>query len=152
PHSHCRSAVGAAVLDRLLSINDQFLRFVTQAPLPVQARVFVPLGLLAGLLAAWSSARLIARESAGERRLSLPWCCAIVLGAAALDFLLLTAVIHWGAHGLTEAGSVDWAHWRLLYHYVLVGLLVTATAVDFDQYLIPDAITVPGVLFGVVAA
>lgn len=41
---------------------------------------------------------------------------------------------------------------RLFYHLVLISLLIAATAIDFDCYVIPDQITVPGTLFGVSAA
>ena len=43
-------------------------------------------------------------------------------------------------------------NWRLLYHLTLIGLLIVATAVDFDNYTIPDEITVPGMLIGVIGA
>ena len=39
--------------------------------------------------------------------------------------------------------------WRLAYHFVLISLLILATAIDFDCYMIPDAITVSGFLIGV---
>ncbi|WP_339732230.1 A24 family peptidase [uncultured Gimesia sp.] len=42
--------------------------------------------------------------------------------------------------------------WRLLYHYVLLTLLVAATSIDFREYLIPDQITVTGMIIGVVGA
>ncbi|WP_228030493.1 prepilin peptidase [Gimesia benthica] len=42
--------------------------------------------------------------------------------------------------------------WRLLYHYVLLTLLVAATSIDFREYLIPDQITVTGMLVGVIGA
>lgn len=43
-----------------------------------------------------------------------------------------------------------WA--RLAYHLILISLLIAATATDFDCYIIPDQITVPGVLLGLIAA
>ena len=48
----------------------------------------------------------------------------------------------------SEAGH----YWRLVYHLILLGLLVLATAIDFDCYVIPDVITVPGMLIGVLTA
>ena len=42
--------------------------------------------------------------------------------------------------------------WRLLYLYVLLTLLVAATSIDFREYLIPDQITFPGMLIGVLGA
>ena len=37
---------------------------------------------------------------------------------------------------------------RLLYHVILVGLLVVATFIDYDLYIIPDAVTVTGMILG----
>lgn len=41
---------------------------------------------------------------------------------------------------------------RLIYHLFLISLLIAATAIDFDCYMIPDKITVPGTVIGVLAA
>jgi leader peptidase (prepilin peptidase)/N-methyltransferase len=41
---------------------------------------------------------------------------------------------------------------RLIYHLTLICFLIAATAVDFDCYIIPDQITIPGTLVGVLAA
>tara|TARA_R110002095_G_scaffold133223_7_gene115645 strand:+ start:1248 stop:2345 length:1098 start_codon:yes stop_codon:yes gene_type:complete len=42
--------------------------------------------------------------------------------------------------------------WRLLYHFVLLTLLVAATSIDFREYLIPDQITMSGMLIGLLGA
>ncbi len=42
--------------------------------------------------------------------------------------------------------------WRLYYHLVLISLLIMATAIDFDCYVIPDLITIPGMLIGLIGA
>lgn len=42
--------------------------------------------------------------------------------------------------------------WRLVYHLCLLALLVVATSIDFDCYMIPDSITLPGMLIGVLGA
>jgi len=42
--------------------------------------------------------------------------------------------------------------WRLYYHFVLLTLLVAATSIDFREYLIPDQITVTGMVIGVLGA
>ena len=52
------------------------------------------------------------------------------------------SVIPWGA--LPAAIPV-----RVVYHTVLVALLVTSTFIDYDFYLIPDSITVTGMVVGV---
>ena len=38
---------------------------------------------------------------------------------------------------------------RMLYHDVLLSFLIVATFIDYDYYLIPDAVTIPGMLVGV---
>lgn len=53
---------------------------------------------------------------------------------------------------LTEGGSIDWIHWRILYHLSLITLLIVATGIDFKVYLIPDSITVTGMVIGIVGA
>ena len=41
-----------------------------------------------------------------------------------------------------------WIPLRVIYHLVFVALLVTATFIDYDYYIIPDQITVTGVIVG----
>ncbi|MCX7419277.1 MAG: A24 family peptidase [Planctomycetia bacterium] len=48
--------------------------------------------------------------------------------------------------------SVFWRNGRLLSHFVLLALLITATATDLREYIIPDWITYSGTLFGVLLA
>ncbi len=45
--------------------------------------------------------------------------------------------------------SVVWRNGRLVSHFVLLTLLITATATDLREYIIPDWITYPGTLLGV---
>lgn len=46
-------------------------------------------------------------------------------------------------------GLLDTAHFlRLGYHAILVTLLVAATFIDYDLFVIPDAVTVPGITLG----
>ncbi|MGE5191397.1 MAG: prepilin peptidase [Deltaproteobacteria bacterium] len=114
--------------------------------------MFAPLGLAVGwIVARWSESMVIG-ESAGTRRLPAAAKAAIVVAPGLIFPGLAIAVVHGNFHWVTEGGSVDWALLRLLYHYVLIALLLAATAIDFDQYLIPDQITVPGVIAGIVFA
>lgn len=138
--------------DWAVSINDILFRFVTRGAAHDQLRVFAPLGLIVGVFLAQWSARLIARESNGTRRLKFPARLAIVVSTALLYPALVFAVIHLRCQWLTEGGSIDWAQWRMPYYFALLGLLIVATAIDFDQYLIPDDITTAGVIIGVVWA
>lgn len=48
--------------------------------------------------------------------------------------------------------QVFWRYGRLLSHLVLLALLITATATDLREYIIPDGITSLGTLLGVVLA
>lgn len=67
---------------------------------------------------------------------------------------LVIAVIHTTAQNLDEEGLTRllWVHWRILFQLTLVSLLIAATAIDFEQYLIPDRITVTGMAIGTVGA
>ncbi|HWE35485.1 MAG TPA: prepilin peptidase [Isosphaeraceae bacterium] len=38
---------------------------------------------------------------------------------------------------------------RVLYHQILISLLIVATFIDYDHYLIPDAVTVTGMVLGI---
>lgn len=40
-------------------------------------------------------------------------------------------------------------HWRYFYHLVLVEALVVATFIDWDLWIIPDAVTIPAMVVGV---
>jgi leader peptidase (prepilin peptidase)/N-methyltransferase len=138
--------------DWVLQFNDAFVRFVRFGPASSHLLVFVPLGIIVGMGAACWAARLIERESEGARRLSRGWWWTIVAGTAGLYGALVACVIQGNCQGVPEGGSIDWVHWRLLYHYTLLAFLVVATAIDFDQYLIPDEITLIGTVVGVVGA
>lgn len=95
---------------------------------------------------------MVARESSGFRELPGWAHTTIILATGGLYTIVVLAVTHGRCQWITEGGSIDWGQWRLLYHYVLITLLVAATAIDFDQYVIPDQITIPGTLFGILAA
>lgn len=45
-----------------------------------------------------------------------------------------------------------WYYGRLVFHLVLITFLIAATATDLRDYVVPDAITVPGTLIGIIAA
>lgn len=71
---------------------------------------------------------------------------------ASLFAVFAWAVAKGGCQSLTAGGSIDWIHWRILYHLCLIGLLITATGIDLKAYLIPDSITLTGMLLGVLGA
>jgi leader peptidase (prepilin peptidase)/N-methyltransferase len=45
-----------------------------------------------------------------------------------------------------------WLYGRIVYQLILISLLVAATATDLRDFVIPDQITLPGVLVGVIGA
>lgn len=138
--------------DWLINTNDLFFRFVTQGEPWWHVAAFLPLGLAVGALVAWWSAKMVAQESAGERRLAGWARTGVVVSTGGLYTLLVLAVMHGRCQWITEGGSIDWGQWRLLYHYTLIALLVAATTIDFDQYLIPDQITLSGIAVGILVA
>ena len=136
----------------VIDFNDAFVRFVRFGPVAQHLLVFVPLGALAGVMVAKWSAYLIRRESEGTRALSRGWWWTVVGATAALYGALVVAVIQGNCQGVPEGGSIDWVHWRLLHHYALITFLMVATVIDFDQYLIPDEITLIGTAVGIASA
>lgn len=132
----------------VLSVDDILFRFITRGPPWRHIVAFLPLGLLTGIVVAKWTAHLISRESSGARRLSRAAGRGIILATGVAFTGLVLAVMDGRCQWITEGGSINWGHWRLLYQYVLLALLIVATAIDLDQYLIPDQITVPGVLVG----
>lgn len=117
------------------------------------------LGMLSGAaVAAW-----VDRMSRRERQLlnwpALPaglqvrrrW---LLIGVTALLFAGLTWAEFPGRALETPEVQPSWngRQVRLVYHLVLVTLLIAATAIDFDCYVIPDQITLPGILIGLAGA
>jgi leader peptidase (prepilin peptidase)/N-methyltransferase len=129
----------------LLAINDA----LRSCPAWGHLAIFAPLGLAVGWFVARWSTRLVVRESEGIRSLTREAAVSVLLAPTVLFPALSIAVVHGDVHWITEGGSVDWALPRLLYHFILIALLLVATVIDLDQYLIPDEITLPGVLMGI---
>lgn len=70
---------------------------------------------------------------------------------ASLDQSCVYAAV--GPHaqpGSWFASATAIANWRYAYHMVLFELLIVATFIDFDLRIIPDSVTVPGMLLGLV--
>ena len=78
--------------------------------------------------------------------------------AILLATALLFGLFHWASltQGCLETPEVQPSgagrYWRLGFHLTLFAFLILATAIDFDCYVIPDSITFPGMLLGVVGA
>lgn len=85
----------------------------------------------------------------GESRWRIGFIAVVftALGAA----LQLAAANGWQA--TPEVQPTEWGFIaRLIYQQLLIGLILVATVVDWDGYIIPDQITFPGMLLGLVGA
>lgn len=112
-------------------------------------------GIVLAIAVEWLSGR--------ERHLlQLPPLTVKSRGLRGVIIVMATAILfglyHWGCLDLrcletAEVQPSGWGqNWRFAYHLVLLGLLIVATAIDFDCYMIPDGITIPGMLIGVIGA
>lgn len=114
------------------------------------------LAALGGAVGAWRLELLIDRE---RRMLELPPTSPqvrrirpllVCLSIVALSLGLAWAELVAGCLSTPEVQPSPWgAQLRLGYHLILVGLLVAATFIDFDCYLLPDEITLRGLAIGV---
>ncbi len=67
--------------------------------------------------------------------------------------VILAQKVAAGGQATPEVLPSPWGeNLRLIYHQVLIGLILVATAVDWDGYVIPDQITLPGMAVGLLAA
>ncbi len=73
-------------------------------------------------------------------------------GTGLLFAALAAALLDQHCQAIPEQGNPAAIHWRLLFQLVLVSLLIVAAGVDLKCYLIPDAITLPGLAVGLTAA
>jgi leader peptidase (prepilin peptidase)/N-methyltransferase len=80
------------------------------------------------------------------------WSPCVELATPLLFSLLAIAIMGWNCQGVVESGHVDWIHYRVFYQLALVTLLIAATVIDLEWYIIPDEITIPGMLIGVLGA
>ena len=113
------------------------------------------LAALGGAVGAWRLELLIDRE---RRMLELPPTRARIRRIRPLLVFLSTMVLSLGlawaelVGGCLATPEVQPSSWgqqlRLAYHLILVGLLVAATFIDFDCYLLPDEITLRGLALG----
>ncbi|NQV24602.1 MAG: prepilin peptidase [Rhodopirellula sp.] len=86
------------------------------------------------------------RAQAGVRLLT-----ALLTGAILSGYFV--AVFHWQMHSTSEVLPAQfWKYGRAIGHLVLLTLLIAATITDFREYIIPDQITMPGMIAGVLLA
>lgn len=85
------------------------------------------------------------------RRCGLPISARYPLIELMVGLLFLGAyVLDVASVGVGRWGDVDPARLvAMTYHLILIALLVVATFIDFDLFIIPDAVTVPGMVLGV---
>jgi leader peptidase (prepilin peptidase) / N-methyltransferase len=118
---------------------------------------------LIGLLTGFGLSCWFERLSAFERQLlRYPSVSAWSRWGRCVVLTLATTVLFGGLAwaeqiaGALNTPEVQPAHfgraWRLYYHFILLGLLIVATAIDFDCYMIPDQITIPGMVLGLLGA
>lgn len=74
------------------------------------------------------------------------------VGTGLVFAVYAAAVLHFRAQEIPEGGHVHWIQWRVLYHLILFSLLIVATGIDFELYIIPDSITVTGIVIGLAGA
>lgn len=80
-------------------------------------------------------------------------CLSLMAITAILFVTYLIAADQWRWLDLDEVQPSAFGRMmRLGYHLTLISLLIAATAIDFDCYMIPDQITVPGTILGVLGA
>lgn len=122
----------------------------------ITAGLFVS-GLLIGLvLEAWANrlCRVCFPEGSASQSLprnSMRFLTAIVTGVLFVAYFL--AVFQAGAHSTLEVLPAHfWVYGRAVGHLVLISLLIAATVTDFRDYIIPDQITVPGMIIGIALA
>ncbi|MBC7856928.1 MAG: prepilin peptidase [Pirellulaceae bacterium] len=84
------------------------------------------------------------------RPLLIELCCG--LGLAALYWWETTGhlVPAWATATLTAMPAVT--HAQFLAHAILIAVMLVATFIDFDEQTIPDSVTVPGTLLGLLFA
>ena len=123
---------------------------------------FFVIGLV-GLLTGFGLSCWFERLSAFERQvLQYPAVSASSRRVRCATLMFVTAALFGGlAWAEQVAGVLDTPEvqpsalgreWRLYFHLTLLGLLIVATAIDFDCYMIPDQITIPGMLLGLLGA
>ena len=129
---------------------DQFVREYSMA---IAAALFAVGVVLGRVLELWSKRmcrqfRLEMKyEPVEYRGLKLP-ATELLTGLLFAGYFL--AVFQFGAHDTENVlPSHFWKYGRAVGHFVLIALLVAATATDFREYIIPEQITFPGTILGI---
>ncbi len=133
----------------------------------LSALVFFGIGIGVGtLLAAWieyltadeqtghsSWARHVPLFGAFGTSPSNRWRGLVELGTGLLFAAFVFCMLQWRCQETHSVAPSDfWRHGRIIYQLMLLSLLVAATGTDFREYIIPDAITLTGVVIAVAGA
>jgi leader peptidase (prepilin peptidase)/N-methyltransferase len=98
--------------------------------------------ILWSLLRGKNSGRLTRTQSLG-----------IEVGTAVLFATFVVAVVSVGCQQIEQVTpSETWRNGRIVYHLLLMSLLIAASVTDFVDYVIPDEITIAGIIIGVAGA
>lgn len=109
-------------------------------------------GIPAGFIAIWWGRRLTPVPTQ-TRPASIGITVLVTVVTAALFATLTWAVLAGRCQAIESVSPSQTAEWlRLGYHLVLITLLMTAVVTDFRDYVIPDAITIPGMFLGIATA
>lgn len=132
---------------RIGIVNEQFFHFIADERWGTHALVFFALGTLVGYGLRQTRLRHYGVDRGKSARV-------VELSTGVLFAALILALQHGESQTLVEEGytRLFWVHWRVLFQLTLIALLVSATAIDLELYLIPDGITVTGMLIGIVGA
>lgn len=120
-------------------------------------------GALAAVVINWLARRLAVFGGAAGRVATVRWWLVAAGCAAGLPGLYWWEVVRAGLlpEGLPPIGPPGAAgtafaltilHQQFVAHAVLIGLMLVASLIDLDEKLIPDAITIPGALIGLLLA
>ena len=81
------------------------------------------------------------------------WWVFVTWGTGLLFAAFVWAMLSLDCQAITEVRPDEiWRYGRILYHLVLIALLIAATGTDLREHVIPDGITVSGIVFAVLAA
>ncbi|MGH7201215.1 MAG: prepilin peptidase [Planctomycetaceae bacterium] len=81
------------------------------------------------------------------------WRIVVELGTAGLFAAFVVAYLEWECQQTPVVRPEEfWRYGRIVSHLILISLLIAATGTDFRDYVIPDQITLAGVLIGVAGA
>lgn len=117
----------------------------TEAWLLTGVSLLVGLGV-GWLLAVWANRMCETPPRQGEARVT-------AVLTATLFAIATFAIVFLEAQRVDEViPDVWWRFGRWITHLGLLALLIAATATDLREYIIPDQITLPGLLFGVLLA